>query len=41
MTIPSGTNLSTVNVIGQCSVTAGAPPGGGGGALAIYEIYII
>jgi len=40
MTIPSGTDISTVSVIAQANMTAGTPPGGGGGNMQISEIYI-
>jgi hypothetical protein len=39
-TIPSGTNLATLQVIGTASISPGTPPGGGAIVLALYEIYI-
>jgi len=40
MTIPSGTDISTVSVVAQAGITAGTPPGGGGGSISVSEIYI-
>lgn len=39
-TIPSGTNLATLQVVGNASISAGTPPGGGAMVLVVYEIYI-
>ncbi|HEY2467975.1 MAG TPA: hypothetical protein VGI45_09035 [Terracidiphilus sp.] len=39
-TIPSGTDLATLQVIVNAAISAGTPPGGGAMVLAIYEIYI-
>lgn len=40
ITIPSGTDLSTVSVEATVSVAAGTPPGGGAAVLEGFEIYI-
>lgn len=40
MTVPSGTDLSTVSVEIETDVTAGTAPGGGAAILKCYEIYI-
>jgi len=40
LTIPSGTNLSTVTVNATASMSAGTPPGGASCSLFIYEISI-